>query len=234
VQQPLAAGADDLPGDLVADGVHAGDLAVVPEGRRVRDREVGLLAIPVPLQQQLQRGEPRRLERGHRVRDRRAQGVPGRRQRLPDVVADRGVLRTDHRRVSVVVELGESRAPGQHHGKARDQHRADRVAQAGRPRLHRPDRCARPVERGHQPSGLTAGGEQLAPVGSRRGIGGHAHLQPKTGNHRGSGRDAPGRQSASASTTAPETYLAKLGARSGPRRRPTGARPRGRCRRSAR
>ena len=175
VEQPLPALAEDLPGHLGAHRVHAGDLAVVPEGRCVRDGEVGLLAVPRPLEEQQQAGQPRRLEGGHRVLDGRAERVPALGQGVADVLADRRVLGADEGRVGVVVELRELRAPGEHHRELGDEHRADGVAQAGRPVRDRPHGRARPVVRRHQPTGLTARCEQVA-TGTRRGIGEHAHL----------------------------------------------------------
>jgi hypothetical protein len=167
-EQLLAALGEHLPGDLGAHGVHPGDLTGVVEGGGVRDREVGLLAVPGALEQQRQPRQPGGLAGGHRVLHGALEGRPALGQGDPDVLADGGVLGADERGVAVVVELHVLRAPGEHHGEARGEHRADREAQAGRPRGHRSDRGGRPVQLRHQPAALTAAGEEGGVVRARR------------------------------------------------------------------
>ena len=155
VGQPLAeaaqqldpAAVDDLLGRLGRD-VHAPlDRAVGGEDRGVGEREVALLQEAAPRQRDGLVLDPGRAVPGEDRGHHRPDHVPGLGEHLARRRAQRRrMLAPDERRVGLVVDQHELRAPEQGDGKPRVQREADGVAQRQRPEPDRAQWRRRPVD----------------------------------------------------------------------------------------
>ena len=143
-----------LTNDFVADFVHGGEHPANParhgliRHRAVRDREMGLLDKPVPVDFQDEVLHPGRRPAVEGCIDQRLQHVPD----LAPACADRlpqrpRVLRAEHRAVGIVVDRDILGAPPQEQRKSVREQKTHHHAEAWRPGGGRANRRLRPVER---------------------------------------------------------------------------------------
>ena len=155
----------DVRGGLGAGAVHAGDVALLVDHRRVGEREPGGFLVALALHGQRQVFHVDRLA-GHRARGERADVVPDLRPDLLERPPDRGrVLGAQDLGVGIVVEEAQRRPPGHEHRELRSQQQADHAAQRLRPSFRRSQRRLAPVVVAHQ-CGDGAGCIEEAQVGA--------------------------------------------------------------------